>query len=141
MMIGPASSSPLLAVDSTARMFVFRAESFTRPPQRSPGQPCGCQTSLSGRPAEVFYVHEFELGVATLLRDFLSPLGDGLAVATRPRASEDDGNSKHKFLPCCFPAPCGKLSMFYTQRREVKPEGAKKNCVMTAPPVTTIAAD
>jgi hypothetical protein len=43
-----------------------------------------------------------KLGVATLLRDFVNPFGDGLAVATGPRASDDDGNSKHKFLLCGF---------------------------------------
>src|SRR6266849_6186774 len=40
---------------------------------------------------------QFELRVATLLRDFVNPFGHGLAVATGPRASEDDSNSKHSF--------------------------------------------
>src|SRR5436190_16105299 len=50
------------------------------------------------RQVEVFDVHEFELGVGALFRDFVDPFGDGLAVAPRPRASHDDGNSKHSFL-------------------------------------------
>jgi len=33
------------------------------------------------------------------LRDFVSPLGDGLALATGPRAPDNDGNSKHR---CSF---------------------------------------
>jgi hypothetical protein len=32
------------------------------------------------------------------LSDFVNPFTHGLAVATRPRASNDDGNPKHKFL-------------------------------------------
>ena len=51
------------------------------------------------RQIEVFNVHEFELGVGALLRDFVDPFGDGLAVATGPRASEDDCNFEHKFVP------------------------------------------
>src|SRR5438128_6144901 len=46
------------------------------------------------RQVEVYDVHEFELGVGPLFRDFVDPFGDGLAVATGPRASEDDGNSQ-----------------------------------------------
>jgi hypothetical protein len=42
------------------------------------------------------------LGVAALLRDFVNPFGHDLAVATGPRASDDDGNPKDKFLPCGF---------------------------------------
>src|SRR6266849_2800310 len=49
------------------------------------------------RQVEVLNVHEFELGVGALFCDFVDPFGDGLAVATRPRASEDDSNSKHSF--------------------------------------------
>src|SRR5438132_10307622 len=49
------------------------------------------------RQVEVYDVHEFELGVGPLFRDFVDPFGDGLAVATGPRASEDDGNSQHGF--------------------------------------------
>jgi hypothetical protein len=43
----------------------------------------------------VFDVHEFKLGVATLLRDFVNPFGHGFAFATGPRASDDDGNPYH----------------------------------------------
>src|SRR5258705_120042 len=50
------------------------------------------------RQVEVFDVHEFELGVGALLCDFVNPFGHGLAVATGPRASDDDSNSKHNFL-------------------------------------------
>src|SRR5437762_8191018 len=50
------------------------------------------------RQVEVFNVHEFELCVGAPFRDFVDPFGDGLAVATGPSASEDDGNSKHSFL-------------------------------------------
>src|SRR6266567_2393965 len=50
------------------------------------------------RQVEVFDVHELELGVSTLLCDFVNPFSHGLAVATGPRASNDDGNLKHKFL-------------------------------------------
>ena len=44
----------------------------------------------------------FKLGVATPLGDFVNPFCDGLAVATRPCASEDDSNPYHEYLPCCF---------------------------------------
>ena len=47
------------------------------------------------RQVEVFDVHEFELGVPTLFRDFVDPFGNGLAIAAGPCASDDDGNSKH----------------------------------------------
>ena len=50
------------------------------------------------RQVEIFDVYEFELGVGTLLSDFVNPLSHGLAVATGPRASDDDCNSNHKFL-------------------------------------------
>jgi hypothetical protein len=33
------------------------------------------------------------------LCDFVNPFTHGLAVASRPRASDDDGNFKHKFFP------------------------------------------
>ena len=52
------------------------------------------------RQVEVFNVHEFELGVGTLLRDFVNPFGYGLALATGPRASDDDGDSEREFLSC-----------------------------------------
>jgi hypothetical protein len=54
------------------------------------------------RQIEVFDVHEIKLGVAALSRDFVNPFGHGLAPATGPRASDDDGNSKHKFILCGF---------------------------------------
>src|SRR4029077_14858483 len=50
------------------------------------------------RQVKIFDVHEFELGVAALLCDFVNPFSHGLAVATRPRASNDDSNLDHKFL-------------------------------------------
>jgi len=53
---------------------------------------------IEERQVEVFDVHEFKLGVSTLLCDFVNPFGHGLAVATGPRASNDDGNPKHKIL-------------------------------------------
>ena len=46
------------------------------------------------RQVEVFDVHEFKLGVAPLLCDFVNPFGHGLAVATRSRASDDDADFK-----------------------------------------------
>jgi len=51
------------------------------------------------RQIEVFNVHEFELGVGPLLRDFVNPFGHRLAVATGPCASDDDGDSRcfHSF--------------------------------------------
>src|SRR5207244_3031749 len=45
---------------------------------------------------EIFDIHKFKLGVATPLRDFVSPFGDGLALAAGPRAPDNDGNSKHR---------------------------------------------
>jgi hypothetical protein len=54
------------------------------------------------RQVEVFDVYEFELGIATLSSDFVNPIGHGLGLTTGPRASDDDGYSKHKFLPCGF---------------------------------------
>ena len=49
------------------------------------------------RQVEILDVDEFKLGVATLFRDFVSPLGYGLALAAGPRASNNDGNSEHDF--------------------------------------------
>ena len=51
------------------------------------------------RQVEVFDVHEFKLGVPTLLREFVNPFGHGLAVAPGPCASDDDGDFKcfHNF--------------------------------------------
>lgn len=61
------------------------------------------QWLVKERQVEVFDIHELKkLGIATLLRDFLYPFGHSLALATGPRASDDDGNSKHKFLLCGF---------------------------------------
>ena len=50
------------------------------------------------RQVKIFDVHELELGVAALLCDFVNPFSHGLAVATRPRASNDNGNLEHKFF-------------------------------------------
>src|SRR6266481_1150248 len=50
------------------------------------------------RQVKIFDVHELELGVAALLCDFVNPFSHGLAIATRPRASNDDGTLQHKFL-------------------------------------------
>src|SRR6266446_1362662 len=47
------------------------------------------------RQVEILDVHEFELGVAALLCDFVNPFSHGLAVATRPRASENDSDLYH----------------------------------------------
>src|SRR6478609_9588020 len=44
---------------------------------------------------EIFDVHEFELRVAALLRDFVNPFSHGLAISARARASNNDGNLKH----------------------------------------------
>jgi len=49
------------------------------------------------RQVEILDVDEFEFSVAALLRDFVNPFSHGLAVATRPRASNDNGNLEHKF--------------------------------------------
>ena len=51
------------------------------------------------RQVEVFDVHEFELGVGTLLCDFVNSFGHGLAVATGSCTSDDDGDSEcfHNF--------------------------------------------
>src|SRR6266849_4220616 len=54
------------------------------------------------RQVEVFDVNKFKFGVAAILRDFANPFGHGLALAAGPRASNDNGNSKHNFLPCSF---------------------------------------
>src|SRR4029077_10965449 len=50
------------------------------------------------RQVEIFDVDEFEFSVGTFLCGFVNPFGHGLAVATGPRASNDDCNSNHKFL-------------------------------------------
>src|SRR5258707_1219872 len=50
------------------------------------------------RQVKIFDVHELELSVAALRRNFINPFSYGLAVATRPRASDDDGNLEHKFF-------------------------------------------
>ena len=47
---------------------------------------------------KIFDVDEFEFSVAALLRDFVNPFSYGLAVATGPRASDDNGNLEHMFL-------------------------------------------
>jgi hypothetical protein len=50
------------------------------------------------RQVEIFDVDELEFGVAALFRDLIDPLGDRFAISARARASNDDGNFKHKFL-------------------------------------------
>jgi len=50
------------------------------------------------RQVEVFDVNQLELGVGTFLCDFVNSFSHGLAVATRPRASENDCDLYHKFL-------------------------------------------
>jgi hypothetical protein len=45
-------------------------------------------------------VHEFALGVATPLRDFINPFGYGLAGAAGSCTADDDGHCKHTFLLC-----------------------------------------
>lgn len=67
------------------------------------------------RQVEIFDVHEFELGVAALLRDLIDPLRYRLAISTRARASENDCNLYHvisylrvSILPyhvCCAAVP------------------------------------
>ncbi len=47
------------------------------------------------RQVEIFDVHEFELGVAALFRDFIDPLGYSLAISTRARASDNDRDLYH----------------------------------------------
>ena len=42
------------------------------------------------RQVEVLDVHQLELGIAALLREFVNPPGDGLADAARTRAADDD---------------------------------------------------
>jgi hypothetical protein len=55
------------------------------------------------RQVEIFNVYQFELGVGALFREFANPFGHGLAVATGPRATNDDGNFEHvgSFIPVC----------------------------------------
>ena len=50
------------------------------------------------RQVEILDVDELEFGVAALLCDFVNPFTNSLAISARPRASDDDGNPKHKFL-------------------------------------------
>ena len=47
------------------------------------------------RQVEILDVHEFELGVAALLRDFIDPLRYRLAISTRARTSENDCDLHH----------------------------------------------
>jgi len=61
----------------------------------------GTGSSSKGQ-IEVFDVHELKLGVAAFLCDLVNPFSHGLAVATRPGASNDNGNLKHTFLHCVF---------------------------------------
>src|SRR6476646_10955170 len=50
------------------------------------------------RQVEILDVDKLEFGVAALLCDFVNPFTNSLAISARPRASDDDGNPKHKFL-------------------------------------------
>src|SRR5436309_6625172 len=85
-------------------MIVFRRDEDIAIKKTDLGGPCfgvrftvlphyGRYRLVEQRQVEVFNAHEFELGVGTLFRDFVDPFGDGLAVATGPRASNDDGDS------------------------------------------------
>src|SRR6267378_2351857 len=47
------------------------------------------------RQVEIFDVHEFELGVAALFRDFIDPFRYRLTISIRARASENDCNLYH----------------------------------------------
>src|ERR1700716_2624567 len=62
------------------------------------------------RQIEIFDVHEFELGVAALFRDFIDPLRYRLAISTRAGASENDCDLYHTIkLPAGVgvrPIPC-----------------------------------
>ena len=51
------------------------------------------------RQVEIFDVHEFELGVGTLLCDFVNPFGHGLAISIRSCASENDCDLYHNVFP------------------------------------------
>src|SRR6266516_4088532 len=86
-------------------MIILRRDEDTAIKRTDLGGPCfgvrltvlphdGRHRLVEERQVEVFNVHEFELGVGALFRDFVDPFGNGLAVATGPRAPDDDGNSK-----------------------------------------------
>src|SRR6266403_841761 len=47
------------------------------------------------RQVEIFDVHELELGVAALFRDFIDPFRYRLAISTRARASENNCDLYH----------------------------------------------
>src|SRR5262245_10626339 len=55
---------------------------------------------IKKREVEVLDVDEFKLSVTTLLRNFVSPFGNCLALAAGPSASNNDRDSKHKRLHC-----------------------------------------
>src|SRR6267142_6891908 len=69
------------------------------------------------RQLEILDVDEFKLGVATPLRDFVSPFGHGLALAAGPRASDNDGNSKHQFLLFTSSSPISNLGTVPSEHR------------------------
>src|SRR5260221_13729382 len=52
------------------------------------------------REVEIFFVPEFEPGVAALFPDFLDPLGYTLAISTQGRASDNDPDLFH--FTCLF---------------------------------------
>src|SRR5204863_9338235 len=54
----------------------------------------GWHRLVEERQVEVFDVHEFELGVATLMGDFVNPFGYGLPLATGSCTADDNGDSK-----------------------------------------------
>src|SRR4029077_5450451 len=51
------------------------------------------------REVEILDVHEFELGVAALFRDFVDPFRDGFTVSIRACASENDCDLYHDICP------------------------------------------
>src|SRR6266478_4432819 len=104
---------------------------------------------------EVFDVHKFKIGVAPLLRNVVNPFGHGLALAAGPRASEDDGNPYHAYLPCCVRSKLSRdrspakrcivrwrlphATTPVTTKRIIAPNGlppTMKTCVTTAPVIT-----
>src|SRR6266403_4405853 len=55
----------------------------------------GRRRFVKKRQVEIFDVHEFELSVAALFRDFTNPFRDGFTVSIRARASENDCDLYH----------------------------------------------
>jgi hypothetical protein len=59
--------------------------------------PHGCRDRLIEQgQVEILYVHDFERGVASLAGDVIDPACDGLRLASRPRASDDDSDFQHE---------------------------------------------